>query len=388
MTTRTPPARQVRLSFEVGGSVAGSDEEREFRASLSSLVVMDAGRTLLIGGDETVRVTPSIERLTLQPDASYGEHCSFAVSDFIELRDDSLDEGRVGEIDLEGMDHEAGYLWFTGSHSSNRKRPSAAKSTREQVEQLATVRRGKNRFLVGRIPIVEEASASRLTKKHAGRRATHLKRGWFKQLRSDPHLGSFLSGLDGDRDRIVPGKDNGFDIEGLSATTRSDGTTRLLLGLRGPVLRGFAIVLELCPGSDDRDGLEVAPVPGARGGRCYRKHFLDLGGLGVRDLGVFGEDLWILAGPTMALDGPVALFRWRAPFADPESGDTLTRLDGDRLRRELWLPFGNGDDHAEAFALIENGPLSPPSLMLVYDSPSPERLQGPAAVLADVFELG
>ncbi len=48
----------------------------------------------------------------------------------------------------------------------------------------------------------------------------------------------------------IPGKDNGFDIEGLAV--RED---RLLLGLRGPVLRGHAFVLEL---SLEQDGKDLA----------------------------------------------------------------------------------------------------------------------------------
>jgi len=385
MTSIAHPTRRVCLTFADGGTVPGSDEQREFRVSLSALVILDAGRTLLAGGDETVRVEPSIERLTLRPDGSYGEHCSFSVSEFIELPDDVRDEGRVGEVDIEGMADHEGYLWFTGSHSANRKRPKGSNSVAAQIDQLATVRRGKNRFLVGRIPIAQDADGSRLEKKHAGRRAARLERGWVKELRSDPHLGLFLSGYNGDRSQVVPGKDNGFDIEGLCASTRADGTTRLLLGLRGPVLRGFATLLELCPGDDGGKGIELAVVPGSA--RVYRKHFLDLGGLGVRDLAFFGEDLWILAGPTMALDGPVALYRWRAPFDGPESADTLTRGDGERLRRELLLPFGDGTDHAEAFALLADGASGTPSVMVVYDSPSPRRLEGTAGVFADVFAL-
>lgn len=382
--TPAQPSRHVLLSFEVGGAVPDTDERREFRASLSSLVILDGGRTLWIGGDETVRVEPSIERLSLEPDGSYAQHRSFSVSDFIDLPDDSRDAGRVGEIDIEGMDEDGGYLWFTGSHCSTRKRPNPGKSIEAQIKQLSTVRRGKNRFLVGRIPVAHDASGSRLERQHAGRRAARLERGWLKELRSDPHLGLFLSGFDGDRSQVVPGKDNGFDVEGLSATTRADGSTRLLLGLRGPVLRGFAVVLELCPDSADEGSLEPGTIPG--GVRSYRKHFLELGGLGVRDLGFIGDDLWILAGPTLALDGPVALFRWRSPFRDHESGDTLTRLDGERLRRELLLPFGEGDDHAEAFAMLDGGSGSP-VLMVLYDSPSPGRLVGSSAVRVDLFEL-
>ena len=50
-------------------------------------------------------------------------------------------------------------------------------------------------------------------------------------LRGDEHLGSFLA---------IPGKDNGFDIEGLAVAGE-----RLFIGLRGPVLRGWAVILEV-----------------------------------------------------------------------------------------------------------------------------------------------
>jgi len=50
-------------------------------------------------------------------------------------------------------------------------------------------------------------------------------------LRGDQHLGLFI---------VIPGKDNGFDIEGLAGAGK-----RLFIGLRGPVLRGWAVILEV-----------------------------------------------------------------------------------------------------------------------------------------------
>lgn len=67
---------------------------------------------------------------------------------------------------------------------------------------------------------------------------------------------------------------------------------RLFIGLRGPVVRGWAVIVELEVG--DRPGIEPQPI-GAEG-RRYRKHFLDMRGLGVRDLCRHGEDLLLLAG--------------------------------------------------------------------------------------------
>ena len=50
-------------------------------------------------------------------------------------------------------------------------------------------------------------------------------------LAEDEHLGPFLQ-------MGLPSKDNGFDIEGLAVQGN-----QVFLGLRGPVLRGWAIIL-------------------------------------------------------------------------------------------------------------------------------------------------
>ena len=84
----------------------------------------------------------------------------------------------------------------------------------------------------------------------------------------------------------------------------------------------------------------------------FVKHFLDLGGLGVRDLTVDGDDLIVLAGPTMLLDGPVRLLRW--PGGAKADAATLVRSEELELIYEL--PYGSGNDHAEGFAtLTERG---------------------------------
>lgn len=155
---------------------------------------------------------------------------------------------------------------------------------------------------------------------------------------------------------------------------------RVLLGLRGPVLRGWAVVLELRP--------EVHPDHPGRlvlrrfdDGRRYRTHVLRLEGLGVRDLCPHGEDLLVLAGPTMDLDGPVHVFRWHGALA----GESPRVVQGDLLTRELSLPYGVGEDHAEGLGLL--GPAEDPRLLVVHDSPSAARLTEDGCVTADVVRL-
>ncbi len=54
----------------------------------------------------------------------------------------------------------------------------------------------------------------------------------------------------------------------------------------------------------------------------------------------------------------------------------------EELRKELDLPYGEGDDHAEGIAVLDDG-----DLLVVYDSPSATRLTDPGTVMADVFRM-
>lgn len=93
-----------------------------------------------------------------------------------------------------------------------------------------------------------------------------------------------------------------------------------------------------------------------------------------------GADLLVLAGPTMDLDGPVRVYRLKNGVNLQEN--VLTKPDV-----VLEIPYGNGEDHAEGMTLFTD--LSnTPSLLVVYDAPAKQRLQGDTDVIADVFKLG
>jgi hypothetical protein len=154
---------------------------------------------------------------------------------------------------------------------------------------------------------------------------------------------------------------------------------RMFLGLRGPVLRGWAVLLEIAvePAVDPRF-LQLKEV---RPGIWYHTHFLHLDGLGVRDLCCLHADLLIVAGPTMALDGPVRMYRWK---------DALTTTDAQvvshpDLVREV--PCGTAGDHAEGFTLLTKEDAEPAKVLVVYDSPAKHRLQDATGVRADVFAV-
>jgi uncharacterized protein DUF3616 len=375
--------RQPTFALRAPASATGEvPEKRRFRSCLSALAFADGGRTLFLGGDETVEATPTIERLVRDDRGDYGEHESFDVSDFFDLPDDEAKKGRVGEIDIEGLAEAGGYLWLIGSHCSIRKKPKG-RSIEEDIARLARLEVGANRLVLGCIPLEVHGSGSVLVAASEGRRAARLRTDLRKLLRNDPHLGPFLIPIGtGRHAAVLPGKDNGLDLEGLSVRAEEDGTFRLFLGLRGPVLRGWAMVLELLLGVEKR---RLTPKVFAASGLPYRKHFLDLSGLGVRDLAADGEDLLILAGPTMVLDGPVAVFRWR-PALESSSGDTLTPQGSGALERVFDVPHGPSCDHAEGLAKLPDG-VDGAELMVVYDKPSAARQVGEHGVRADVFRL-
>jgi hypothetical protein len=341
----------------------------------------------------------AVERLAPSGPRGYGQHKRFHLGDFL----GPLGEG--AEIDIEALDAHADYLWLLGSHSSKRKRPKG-KALAKDLERLATVALPPERFILARIPFVKgELTAEprpKGSKKRA--RAAQVKpvrgpggsrgkargasvRGAQPEenllmalLRRDPHFGPFLARPDplgaGDMPPI-PSKDNGLDIEGLIVTD----TDRVLLGLRGPVLRGHAALLDMRLVEAGQGELE--PRRGRRG-RRYAKHFLDLDGLGIRELCVHGEELLVLAGPTMPVEAPTRLFRL-CRFLELE-GDSLLRQEKGVLEPLFDIPHAGTLDHAEGMALFSYFDASD-SVLVVYDSPTPQRRYGPGGVLADVFRL-
>jgi hypothetical protein len=344
--------------------------ENKIRNDLSAIV--QTGNNLWLGTDEGV----CIERLTARNEGSYGQHKRFDLRQFLELPVDDENE----EVDVEGLDVSGDYLWLVGSHSRKRSTPKKGKKSGENLTRLADVSRDLNRYLLGRIPVVPgghgeyELAKSARDPKNRKRRLTAAQlpvtakgNALSDALRDDPHIGPFLK---------ISSKDNGLDVEGLAASQ-----SRIFVGLRGPVLRGWTVVLELEIAEGEGGELKLKRI--GPEGRRYRKHFLSLRGVGVRDLTIDGSDLLILAGPTMDLDGPVGVFRWRGALnSSSNNEDTMTWAKD--LEKMFDVPFGEGADHAEGMTMLRNG-RGGASLLIVHDSPGDKRLRGDFGAVADVF---
>ena len=363
-TKPAEPVRRIQLSFRSAAELAHTDDS--VRGDLSAIALLD--RTLWVANDELA----TVERLS-QTGARYDQHRPFHLGDYFELPG-----GPVDEMDIEGLAIDGGYLWVLGSHSLTREKPRPqSKDRAEALRRLTEVEHHPNRHFLGRVPIADRGGMLALNRRAPDRdgrkrRAACLdsnqRRGTLgKLLKKDEHIGRFLE---------VPAKENGFDLEGIAVRG-----TRVFLGLRGPVLRGWAIVLELDVKETRPGRLKPRRIGPDR--ERYRKHFLDLEGLGIRDLRFDRDRLLILAGPTMDLDGPVRVSSWPGCL---DAGDE-TIVTADEIEPLLELPYRRGADHAEGMAVL-GGSEGRAELLIVYDSPAQERLHDDGTGIdADVFTL-
>ena len=280
----------------------------------------DREGNLWLGNDEST----GLSRLKRKTPGVFTKHDYQELSGRLELPE------KNEEIDIEKMDIQEDRLWIMGSHTSTRKKHKCSKDAETNLECLSKVRLRPNRFLIAaaridggkleddklaQIPITKEGNALSLA------------------LWDDPHLSPFLCTEREEQHggcRQIASKENGFDIEGMAI--RED---RVFLGLRGPVLRGWAILLEIRLAEDEGNRLTLESI--GSGNRLYRKHFVYLQGMGVHELMWYGSDLLILAGPTMDITELQSIYRLR--YAADLTDDSTTALDDGRLELLHHLPL-------------------------------------------------
>jgi hypothetical protein len=341
------PGRQIRLELN-----AGTPGDVIHNLSAATRVA----NTLFLGSDEGV----SIERLERDGEAWTG-HVSIPLGECLDLN-------RAKEADIEGLAEDDGWLWVLGSHA--RTRPKIGKGHDEiDLAKLADLNDTRPRCLLARLPLSEEPGRPGILRpvaRDGDRKAGLLRQSdrgnaLAKRLARDPLFKPFTK---------IPAKEGGVDLEGIAAAG-----PRLAIGMRGPVIRTYAVLLEIEVRAGRSGKLKLH--------RPLRRRLLDLEGLGIRDLKRHGADLLILAGPTTGLDGPCALHRWSDWLHEPAEHDEIVRLH--RPERILDIPFGEGCDHPEGLALLPaEGERA--ELLVICDSPSPHRVQK-QALTCDLIPL-
>ncbi|MBK0404341.1 DUF3616 domain-containing protein [Adhaeribacter sp. BT258] len=357
------------LNLEFNGKYSINAAGKHVRDGLSTAIILED--SLWIACDER----SSLERLTKTDKQTFGKHQSFDLKKYLELPG-----GADCEIDVEGLGFDDHYLWLVGSHSLARKKPKKSDPPEKQIKRLAKVKDDPSRYLLARIPMIRNRETGEFelhkscahpdipnVKLHASQLVSSGEKNKLMQvLASDIHLKPFMQ---------IPGKDNGFDIEGLALSKE-----KIYIGLRGPVLRGWAMILEVEIEESKSEQFKLKPI--GEDGKFYKKHFLHLEGMGIRELRVVKNDLLILAGPTMDLDGTISVYRWKDAMKQQEAAIVHRK----ELERLFDVPHGSGEtsgqDKAEGMALYDDN-----HVLIVFDSPTDKRKLSDNGVQADVYKI-
>ena len=290
------PVGQLRLRFK--GDASDGEHPIHDLSGLAS-----HGRALFMVGDEA----HGVERLTLGEDGEASGHRRFDLSDYLDL------ERGGEEMDIEGLAIANDWLWICGSHSRTRPAPEkeADADGRIDIGKVGDLQDTRPRCILARIPLVEDLDGIAKPVRNDGER----KAGLVRQTKN----GSKLRRLLCENPLLGPScamaaKEGGLDIEGLAAAPGN----RIALGLRGPVIQTYAVLVEPAFGFKASGRIHIEPP--------LRVRLVDLDGLGVRDLCVRGKDLFILGGPTADLDGRCVVYRWEGWADCPPEHDERLRV--------------------------------------------------------------
>ena len=350
------PVGHIKLHFT--GETANEDHAMY---DLSACARVE--NSLFVAGDEA----HGVERLTLGKHGWLTDHTKFELRDFVELRDPEE------EMDIEGLAYCDGWLWVTGSHSRTRHDPrdDGHAPDRIDISKFADLKDTRPRCVLARIPVVFDGDGLPILVREAGERRAGL-------VAQKKDHGSKLGRYFAKDELIGPSmamaaKEGGLDIEGIAVSE----DMRVALGLRGPVLQTFAVIVEPQIEPKKKGKLHLPGKP--------HKRLVDLGGLGVRDLVAKDRDLWILAGPTQDLDGRCAIFLWKDWADEPPEHEEEVRLH--RPERLFDLPVKLDHDHPEGIDFW-NDDDGNERLLVLYDSPNPARFDvDKGTILADLFAL-
>jgi hypothetical protein len=322
---------------------SGDKKIEKLQKNLSALASHEG--QIWLGGDEG----QSLYRLQRLGEDLYGDLGQ------VKLKEFGLADGDdAGESDIEGVALDGDRLWLVGSHSLRRRKHN----DREGHPLGVYDDQSRNAHVLGCLRLNDRGQPV------AGQRlefdAVGPADALTQDLAADPQIGPFVK---------IPSKENGLDIEGIVARAE-----RVLVGLRGPMLRGIALVLDLCLDGLDGNGSTLSLARR----RC---RYLQLAGLAVRDMAVVpgSDDVLVLAGPTMTPAGPCYIYHWRNALR-PDDSDLAPGLTVEEPEPLLWIRDGrpgrpdHGSDKPEALEVerLEGHLL----VWVAYDDPTSARREG------------
>ena len=265
------------------------------------------GSLLVIGSDEGAGKSGNknyVQLLKKNADGSYNVHNN------ILLFEGNENEGK--EMDIEGITVEGNNVYVIGSHSSKRQKVKNKKKYKQNREKFhnGKIKNEKNRDWLYRLRINSE-------EKDVNKEKISLR----EIINKDDVLKTFSG---------IPGKENGINIEGISA---KNGW--LYIGFRGPVFRGnFVPVMKL--------KFENAE-------KIYDLLFVKLGGHGIRDMVSVSDGFLILSGPVGDGRSSYQLYHWDGRDIIPGKDRKVEDISKVHLLGEITPPEGG---KAEGVAVI------------------------------------
>lgn len=223
-------------------------------------------------------------------------------------------DARSPETDIEGAARIGDRIYWITSHGRNKN--GKKRSSRQRFFATDIV---KDRDGIHLAPV--------------GKPYTDL----LKDLTTTPQLRSFDLKTAAKR---APKDFAGLNIEGLVATPDN----HLLIGFRNPIPQGRALLIPLLNQDDVIEGKRPklgAPVQ------------LDLGKLGIRDIGLWIDKFIIIAGPTNG-DGDFRLFQWAGGTSTPKP---LKQIVPKNFRPESVIIYP--DKGLQAFELLSDDSSAP-----------------------------
>jgi hypothetical protein len=227
----------------------------------------------------------------------------------VQAGSDVVLNGDGKEVDVEAIACQGQRVYVVGSHAYVRPALEKADSYRKNRRRIEEIRYHPSRDLLARFTLDQNGKASAVEK-------TSLR----SVIERNPILRPFAK---------IPATENGVNIEGLAVKEE-----RLYVGFRGPVLRGNYVPVLTC----DFEHVDAAELL-----------WLNLHGLGIRDLAATSDGFLILAGPMGDGPGSFRIYFWNGHDCLPG----VKRADTPGEVKELCRIPHKDKAKAEALAITE-----------------------------------